>query len=62
MLVLSRCKGESIMIGEDIEVVLIDIHRGKVRLGINAPKSVPVHRREVYKAIQREKANNDIDR
>ncbi len=62
MLVLSRCKDESIMIGEDIEIMLIDIRRDKVRLGITAPKSVPVHRREVYEAIQREKADKKSDR
>ena len=61
MLVLSRYRDESIMIGEDIEVIIIDIRRGKVRLGITAPKSIPVHRREVYEAIQREKADKDID-
>lgn len=62
MLVLSRCRDESIMLGEDIEIMIIDIHRGNVRLGIAAPKSVPVHRREVYEAIQRKNANKDIGR
>ncbi len=62
MLVLSRCRDESIMIGEDIEIMLIDIRRGKVRLGITAPKSVPIHRREVYEAIQREKNIRQKDR
>ena len=61
MLVLSRCRDESIMIGEDIEVMIIDIRRGKVRLGIAAPKSVPVHRREVYEAIQRKKVRQKKD-
>ena len=51
MLVLSRRKDESIMIGEDIEIRVIDIRSGKVRLGITAPKRIPVHREEVYKAI-----------
>ncbi len=62
MLVLSRFRDESIMIGEDIEVMIIDIRHGKVRLGITAPKSVSIHRREVYEAIQRENVNKDIDR
>ncbi len=53
MLVLSRRRDESIMIGEDIEIMIIDIRHDKVRLGIAAPRSVPVHRREVYEAIQR---------
>ena len=56
MLVLSRQKDESIMIGDDVEITIIDVSGDKVRLGITAPKSVPVHRREVYDAIQREKA------
>jgi len=55
MLVLSRQKDESIMIGDDIEIVIVDVRGNKVRLGITAPKSVQVHRREVYDAIQREK-------
>ena len=56
MLVLSRQKDESIVIGDDIEVTIVDVRGDKVRLGITAPKSIPVHRREVYEAIQREKA------
>lgn len=54
MLVLSRHRDESIMIGDDIVVTIVDIRGDKVRLGINAPASVPVHRQEVYEAIQRE--------
>jgi len=56
MLVLSREKDESIMIGDEVEVVIVDIRGNKVRLGITAPKSIPVHRREIYDAIQKEKA------
>jgi carbon storage regulator len=55
MLVLSRQKDESIMIGDDVEITIVDVRGDKVRLGITAPKSIPVHRREVYDAIQREK-------
>ena len=55
MLVLSRRKDESIMIGDDVEVMIADIRGDKVRLGITAPKSIPVHRREVYNAIQAKK-------
>lgn len=51
MLVLTRGKDESIMIGEDIEVTIVDVRGSSVRLGISAPKSVPVHRREVFDAI-----------
>jgi carbon storage regulator len=53
MLVLSRHIDESIMIGDDIEVKIVDIRGVNVRFGINAPKEVSVHRREVYDAIQR---------
>lgn len=55
MLVLSRQKDESIIIGDDVEIVIVDVRGDKVRLGITAPKNVSVHRREVYEAIQREK-------
>ena len=55
MLVLSRQKDESIMIGDNVEIVIVDVRGDKVRLGITAPKEIPVHRREVYEAIQREK-------
>ena len=55
MLVLSRQKDESIMIGDNVEVTIVDVRGDKVRLGITAPKEIPVHRREVYEAIQREK-------
>ena len=54
MLVLSRHRDESIMIGNDIVVTIIDIRGDKVRLGIEAPADVPVHRQEVYEAIVRE--------
>jgi carbon storage regulator len=54
MLVLSRQRDETIMIGDDIEVTVVDIRGDKVRLGINAPKEVTVHRKEVYDAIRRE--------
>ena len=55
MLVLSRQKDQSIIIGDNIEVTIVDVRGDKVRLGITAPKDVPVHRREIYEAIQREK-------
>jgi carbon storage regulator len=56
MLVLSRQRDESIMIGDDVEITIVDVRGDKVRLGITAPKSIAVHRREIYDAIQREKA------
>jgi len=53
MLVLSRKKNESIVINNDITIVVVEIRGDKVRLGVEAPKEVPVHRREVYEAIRR---------
>ncbi len=53
MLVLSRKKNESIVINDDITIVVVEIRGDKVRLGVEAPKEVPVHRREVYDAIKR---------
>ena len=53
MLVLSRKKNESIVINNDITIVVVEIRGDKVRLGVEAPKEVPVHRREVYDAINR---------
>lgn len=55
MLVLSRQKDESIMIGDEVEITIVDVRGDKVRLGINAPRSVAVHRKEIYLAIQKEK-------
>ncbi len=55
MLVLSRKKDESCMIGDEVEVTVIDVRGDKVRLGFTAPKSITIHRREVYDAIKREK-------
>jgi carbon storage regulator len=54
MLVLSRQRDESIIIGDNIVVTIVDVRGDKVKLGIEAPQSVSVHRREVYEAIQRE--------
>jgi len=53
MLVLSRKKDESIVINNDITIVVVEIRGDKVRLGVEAPKDVPVHRREVFEAIAR---------
>jgi len=54
MLVISRQRDETIMIGDNIEITIVDVRGDKVRLGITAPTTVPVHRKEVYEAIQRE--------
>ena len=54
MLVLSRQRDETIMIGDDVELTIVDIRGDKVRVGIKAPVHVAVHRKEVYDAIKRE--------
>jgi len=59
MLVLSRQRDESIIIGDNIVITIVDIRGDKVRLGIEAPTEIPVHRQEVYEAIQRENAKAD---
>lgn len=59
MLVLSRKKNESIVINNDITIVVVEIRGDKVRLGVEAPKEVPVHRREVYDAIKRNAQSTD---
>lgn len=56
MLVLSRTRDQTIMIGDDIQVTIVDIRGDKVRLGINAPRNVTVHRREIYDVVKREAA------
>jgi carbon storage regulator len=56
MLVLSRQRDESIMIGDNIVITIVDIRGDKVRLGIQAPTEIPVHREEVYEAILKESA------
>ncbi len=53
MLVLSRKSNESLMIGDDIEIVILEIKEGNVKLGIKAPKEIPVHRNEVYNEIKK---------
>jgi len=68
MLILTRKKNESIVINENIEIIIVGIEDGKVKLGIKAPKDVEIHRKEVYESIQSENkkaANNqniDINR
>ena len=60
MLVLSRKKNESIVINDDITIIVVEIRGAKVRLGIEAPKEVPVHRREVFDAIRRSEASSSL--
>ena len=61
MLVLSRKKDEKIIIGDNISIMVVDIRRDKVRLGIEAPRDITVHRKEVYEAIQRKKIEEGQD-
>ncbi len=55
MLVLSRQRDQTIMIGDDVEITIVDIRGEKVRLGITAPAHIPVHRKEIYDSMRREK-------
>lgn len=59
MLVLSRKKNESVVINDNITIVIVEIRGDKVRLGIEAPKDVPVHRKEIYDAIHQMQAAED---
>lgn len=58
MLVLSRQRDETIMIGDAVEITVVDIRGDKVRIGINAPRQVQVHRKEIYSAIQEENTDS----
>ncbi len=58
MLILTRRVGESLMIGDDINVTVLGIRGNQVRLGVDAPKDVAVHREEIYERIQQEKSGD----
>ncbi|MDR1052689.1 MAG: carbon storage regulator CsrA [Planctomycetaceae bacterium] len=59
MLVLSRKRNESVVINDNITIVVVDVRGDKVRLGIDAPKNVPVHRKEIYDAIRNSNAREN---
>lgn len=58
MLILTRRIGETINVGDDITITVLEVKGSQVRIGVNAPKDVPVHREEIYQRIQRERAEH----
>jgi carbon storage regulator len=62
LLVLTRGEDESVMIGDDVEVIVVEVKGSRVRLGFRGPQDVKIHRREVWLDIQREKADGDESR
>ena len=56
MLILTRRVGETLMVGDDVTVTVLGVKGNQVRIGVNAPKDVPVHREEIYQRIQKEKS------
>ena len=61
MLILTRRVGETLMIGDDVTITVLGVKGNQVRIGVNAPKDVAVHREEIYQRIQKEKTGQDIE-
>jgi carbon storage regulator len=61
MLILTRRTGETVMIGNEVTLTVLGVKGNQVRIGINAPKNVPVHREEIYERIKRELAGADVN-
>jgi carbon storage regulator len=61
MLILTRRVGETVMIGDDVTITVLGVKGNQVRVGINAPKHVAVHREEIYERIKREQQSEEVD-
>lgn len=61
MLILTRRIGETLMVGDDVTITVLGVKGNQVRIGVNAPKDVAVHREEIYERIQNEKAGNGTE-
>lgn len=61
MLILTRRVGETLMVGDEVTVTVLGVKGNQVRIGVNAPKEISIHREEIYQRIQQEKQNNSED-